>query len=207
VGYALLQRQSLTPRQPIAILENVILPDLVNLLSAYKLDSLWAIDIETNGLDAADPACFPVGIGFADHDGCFYVDLQSADDRARSYIKFYLLNATRLVAFNNFFDGAFLQRWIGLPLQFEGDAYALFKQLSGEGWSGQKWGLGAAITDVLGWPVSSKATLETALKESGLPKSEMWRLPVSVLGPYCAHDAEATYQLWTYLYERANQLP
>lgn len=207
MGYSILEKQNLQPRTPIAVLEHATFAQVRELLPPGKLDAMIAVDIETNGLDASDPACFPVGIGFADATGCFYIDLQTASEDAILHIKVFLRRASCLVGFNIFFDGAFLARWTGRPLKWRGDAFGLFKQMSGEGWTGQKWSLGTAITDILGWPVSSKQTLEAALTERGLSKGEMWKLPVPILGEYCAHDSEATYQLWSVLYERAAKLP
>lgn len=202
--YAILCKQAFVPREPAAIL---IAPSVLELMRWLPLDgSEYACDIETNGVDASDPRCYIVGIGFANDEHCFYIDLQSLSRGAENYLKRFLRQA-RLVGFNVFFDGAFLQRWCGQWLNWTEDAYGLFKTLSGEGWSGQKWTLGIAITDVLGWPVSSKATFEAVLKERGLTKAEMWQVEPQVLGSYCASDADATWQLRGYLHECCARLP
>ena len=127
---------------------------------------LWAIDLETNGLDAADPACFIVGIGLANDDDCFYINLLGASDERRDEIKTWLL-AARLVAFNSLFDGAFLQAWLGAWPGLEGCAYALYKNLSSEGFTGQRWNLKDASVSILGWPERHDTRLRRWLVENG----------------------------------------
>jgi len=163
---------------------------------------LWSIDLETNGLNAADPACFIVGIGLANDDDCFYINLLGASDTLRCEVKSWL-RAAKLIAFNANFDGTFLQAWLGQWPNMVGCAYALFKALSSEGFNGQSWSLESAEYNVLGWTTSNKDALTAALKERGLGKGDMWQLPVEILGPYCASDADAAWQLWHELQAQA----
>jgi DNA polymerase I-like protein with 3'-5' exonuclease and polymerase domains len=156
---------------------------------------LWAVDLETKGVDASDPACTIVGIGLSNDHHALYIDLQSASAVDCEYIKDWL-RTVKLTAFNVMFDGTFLQAWTGEWLDWVGCSYGLFKQASGEGFQGQSWNLETAQLGVLGWPGSNKDALSAALKERGLFKGDMWQLPVEVLGPYCASDADAAWQLW-----------
>ena len=203
-GYTILSRQSLLPREPAAIL---VAPSVLELARWLPLDgSEWAADIETKGTDASDPECRIAGIGFANDEHCFYVDMQNLSSGAQSYLKRFLLQS-RLIGYNVFFDGAFLQVWCGQWLNWTEDMYALFKQMSGEGWSGQKWKLETAITDVLGWPVSTKETFAAVLKERGLTKADMWQVEPAILGSYCSSDADATWQLRGVFHECATRIP
>jgi DNA polymerase I-like protein with 3'-5' exonuclease and polymerase domains len=158
-------------------------------------DRLWACDLETMGVDAADPACQIVGIGLANEHHALYIDLQTASAADHETIKAWL-RTVRLTAFNVMFDGTFLQVWTGEWLNWVGCSYGLYKASAGEGFQGQSWSLESAQYNVLGWPTSNKDDLTAALKERNLSKGDMWRLPAEILGPYCASDADAAWQLW-----------
>ena len=154
---------------------------------------VWGIDLETRGLRAE---CDMIqGIGFASTSGCFYIDLPSLSDDCVLYLKEWLLQA-RLTAYNVMFDGAFLQRFTGKWLRWEGCSYALFKSLTSEGFTGQSWALEVAQLYYLGWGHTNKADMEYALKEARLSKGDMWKLSPEILGAYCASDADAAWQLW-----------
>jgi hypothetical protein len=161
---------------------------------------LYALDLETRGRDPSLPTSDIVGIGLANEEGCWYFDLRGASDATRKYIRGFL-RRVRLIAFNVLFDGAFLRRWTGEWLAWEGCAYGLFKYMSSEGYVGQEWNLEFAQAHVLGWEWSNKPILGAALKERGLTEAEMWKLPPEILGPYCAMDADAAWQLWQVLTE------
>lgn len=197
MSYVLLQRQNMAPRTPIVGSVAELLPD-------SKLGQLWAVDFETKGLHAWHPDFEIVTVGMADQDGCFSFDWRELTEDEKRHVLCHL-NWARLVAFNTYFDAAALRRlnvdflddetvfsWIGC-------AYALFKQLSTEGWQGQSWSLETAQRDVLGWPTTNKSALISALKERGLSKDDMWQLPHEIVGPYCASDADAAWQLWNSL--------
>lgn len=194
MSYYLLERQSLAPRTPAAILVNPTVAQLQEYLPIVP-GALWALDLETRGVEAHIPSNAIVGIGLANADTSVYVDIRQADDAARKYLKDFL-RAAQLFAFNTLFDATFLQVWTGQWLDWVGDSYGLFKQLSTEGHPGQSWNLETAQLDVLGWTETNKQVLAEALKARGLGKSDMWQLPPDILGLYCAHDADAAWQLW-----------
>jgi hypothetical protein len=148
----------------------------------------WAVDIETNGLDATDPTYKVIGIGLSNNSGSFYFHLDGASDGVKAALG-DVLRGSSLIAFNVFFDGAFLERDFG-TLKWELDAYALYKQMSLEGWAGQSWGLESAQRDVLGWQKSNKAELDAALKAHDLTKSEMYKLPPEIIGRLAAFHEE-----------------
>jgi len=189
--YVLLQRQNLVPRTPIAFSPELLVP------------GFWAIDLETKGLDAADPESRIVGIGLANAKHCFYIDL--TQDVPAGLLDF--LRSSTFTAFNVMFDGTHLQVYTGAWLRWVGCSYGLFKQLSSESWPGQSWSLEVAQLDVLGWPTTNKTALEVALKERRLGKGDMWQLPAEILGPYCASDADAAWQLWEVLVQAAKPFP
>ncbi len=130
---------------------------------------VWGCDIETNGLDAADPACTIVGIGLASEFECFYIDVQNLDADDRSYLIEWL-KSVQLVAFNTLFDGTFLQAWTGEWLNWVGCSYGLYKAAAGEGFQGQSWGLKQATLTVLGWPERHDKALRRWLVENGYTK-------------------------------------
>lgn len=195
MDYAILRRQSLVPAEHVDIL---VSPSLQQLKQALPEGIRYGIDLETNGLDAADPAIEAVGIGLANDQHCVYVDLLQLDPICKSWLKLWLARQS-LVAFNLVFDSAFLLKFTGRWLNYQGDSYALYKSLSSEGHPGQKWNLESAQLNVLGWPTSNKGVLEAALAERGLTKAEMWKLSPQILGHYCGQDALAAWQLWSYL--------
>jgi DNA polymerase I-like protein with 3'-5' exonuclease and polymerase domains len=180
------------------------LPQLRKLLPSSKHGTLYAIDLETIGTDATMRDSVVVGIGFANADSCFYFDIRDMEPEAFDYLIDFL-GRIQITTFNVLFDGTFLAALTGRWLNFVGCSYALFKQLSSEGFDGQSWKLEVAQYDVLGWPISNKEVLDEALKERGLTKGEMWKLPVEILGVYCASDADAAWQLWEHLTALCNE--
>jgi DNA polymerase I-like protein with 3'-5' exonuclease and polymerase domains len=189
----LLRRAKRAPRPVDVVLAAPTLADVQKYLPLE--DRLWACDIETIGVDAADPACSIVGLGVANESVCYYFHLAAADEAAREYIKQWL-GTVRLTAFNVQFEAGFLQAWTGRWLRWDFCSYAFFKNLSSEGYPGQSWSLETAQSDVLGWPESNKTVLAEALKTRGLTKARMAELPPEILGPYCAADADAAWQLY-----------
>lgn len=93
--------------------------------------------------------------------------------------------------------------------------YGLYRALASEDWIGQKHGLKNAMEDLLGWTDTNEYERDAWLVEhgfsrkqagkaatGGLPvdvpmKGEMWRVPIPILGQYCAMDCEATMLLHT----------
>lgn len=55
------------------------------------------------------------------------------------------------------------------------------------------------MTDVLGWEEANTAELYAWLASQKLGKHDMYLAPWEILGEYAALDADATWQLWTYL--------
>lgn len=188
--YAILKKAARTPRMP-----GLFKPE-------YLVPGRWAIDLETNGLDATDPAYHITMMGLANATRCFYIPASLFDN-----VMMEFLSASTFTAFNVIFDGAFLQKFLGSYPSFFGCSYGLFKQLSAEGFRGQRWNLETLQRNVLGWPTSNKEPLEAALKAAGLTKTNMSDLPDAVLGPYCASDADAAWQAWEELSAQATQFP
>jgi len=202
--YTILPRMAQYPRVPTAIMAS---PSAADLAQALPLDGgLWAVDIETRGVEAHSPDSAIVGIGFANVEAVYYVDLRNLQPDAELYLKRFLLQS-RLSAFNVGFDGTFLQVYTGQWLNWTDCSYGLAKQMSGEGFRGQSWSLDTMITDVLGWNVNTKAVMAAVLKERGMTKATMWQLPAEIIGPYCASDADAAWQLRGVLYDVLERLP
>lgn len=160
-----------------------------------KESNFWAVDLETLGLDPMLPDSKIIGIGFANQDKVFYLDLTQLTQECHSYLKEYLITREKLTAFNAKFDASFLWVYTGQWLNWYTDTYGLFKYMSTDGFPGQKWNLETAQLEYLGWLETNKDVLNDALKERGLSKAEMGLLPPEILGPYCATDADAHWQL------------
>lgn len=170
----------------------------------------------------------PVGCALADSRGSFYIPLPDA----ATYRRLCMLlkeEQTPLIAFNVFFDAGWFVRDHGAWHNWVACAYATYKLLATEGWVGQEWGLKAAQTQLLGWPESNEHKLGQWLVDNGYTKSkstaekpgyylravdgkwytpdksQMWRAPHDILGWYSALDAEALWQLWTYVLQPALQ--
>lgn len=168
-------------------------------LSKYiQIGETYAIDFETNGLDATAPDFKLFGVGVANDTRAFYVDFR---DFSMSEIEsvLRLIGNCKLLAHNVIFDGACMYRFTGHWPEFIGCSLVLFKMMAAEGWLGQRWGLDIAIEDVLGWPESNKDTLAELLARHKLPKSRMYELAdlePQTFGEYCGMDADACWQLW-----------
>jgi DNA polymerase family A/3'-5' exonuclease len=180
--YSIIRKANRKPRTPIAFSPDLLVP------------GFWAIDLETNGTDASNPECRAVGIGLANDTHCFYIDFNTINNKISHELQLFLRESS-FTAFNVVFDGAFLLKVLGFYPNFVSDTYALFKQMSTEGFDGQRWNLETAQIEVLGWDLSNKTTLHSQLKKHALTKAEMYKLPVEILGPYCAADADSAWQL------------
>jgi hypothetical protein len=84
----------------------------------------------------------------------------------------------------------------------------MYMQLASEGFEGQRWGLKDAMTDLLMWSSTNETDLDNWLVSNGYKnqshrplKGEMWRAPSDILGKYCVLDAEATYLLFTEIFQ------
>jgi DNA polymerase I-like protein with 3'-5' exonuclease and polymerase domains len=176
-------------------------PTVNDLTEIFTPGELYAIDLETTGLDPLDESVVVLGVGISCRDGVYYINLVESSDTFRR-ILWDMISKVELVAHNMMFDLGFIQRDAGCTVQPIGCTLVLFKMLAAEGWTGQRWGLDVAIEDILGWPDSNKDALKEMLDEHGLSKSEMWRLSElepNRFGHYCALDAEACWQLWSYM--------
>ena len=155
---------------------------------------LWAFDLESTTADVLAPHFRLIGLGLANADLSFYISLENLSPEVEVWLKDWI-TSVRLTCFNAMFDCTAILLWTGKWPRIELDSYALFKQLANESYPGQSWSLEVAIDTVLGWEVSNKTALAAALAERGLKKSELYKLPVEVVGPYCAMDADAAWQL------------
>jgi hypothetical protein len=204
MNYKILKRANRSPRTPGVVLTSPTLTDVM-LHFPIAEGRLRAVDIETTGLypEHGDRI---VGIGFASGGGCGYIHLDGAAPEVEEYVK-QLVRTSNLIAFNVNFDGAFLRHWCGTPLNWLVCTYGMFKSLSTEGWDGQSWSLERAQFDVLGWAQSNKTVLDAELAKHGLAKHEMAKLPPEIIGPYCASDADAAWQLFEELMTYRERFP
>lgn len=153
-----------------------------------------------------DAAGYISGIGLANEWGSIYVGLRGTDPSVRAYLRDWL-GRVELVAHNVVFDGTWLQREIGRWLDWRWCTYGLYKQLATEGYPGQRWGLKHAQTDVLRWPETNDTDLKAYMKEHAIPPERMGEVPDAILGPYCALDADAAWQLLVALLPVVERFP
>ena len=149
-------------------------------------------------MDCSLPDTHLFGIGLANADGCWYIDVRGCTEDVLQYLRDWLCKS-ELVAFNTKFDGGFLQKFCGKWLNWTGCAYGLFKQLANEGYPDQEWNLEYAQLNVLGWGRTNKDPLDEALAEAGVDKGSIHLLDPQFVGEYCASDADAAWQLWQVL--------
>lgn len=206
--YIFLKRQKLAPSDDVAIIRDgtAALDTLYDYLN--KPGELWAIDLETTGVNPVTDNI----LGMAIHNGeqTFYFDVKGWTPR--HWEGFYNWQKDkRLVAHNATFDFAFLYQYFAnqLPAIY-GCSLVLFKMCANDGWTGQSWSLDTAIDTVLGWPTNNKDTLAELLEKHKLGKDTMWKLDElepEAFAMYCAHDAQACWQLYTYLRSVATTAP
>lgn len=163
--------------------------------------------METRGVDPSLSSSCIIGIGLSNEHVTLYIDLREISIECEQWLKAYLVTRHSLTAFNVKFDAGFLQVWTGRWLNWSVDTYGLFKQLSNEGYAGQEWNLETAQLNYLGWDTTNKTAMETALKERGFTKADMWQLPPEILGEYCALDAAAHWQLYEELLTDLSAMP
>jgi len=191
----------------LAILEDYSIQQLSEILP--DSGSLVALDTETN---AKDPGCKDfklIGIGLSTDQGPIYLDVQNINTETKAYLV-TKLQSYKLIAHNVVFDAAVMLQWTdGEPMTWTYCTYGLYKQIATEGYPGQRWGLKHAMTDVLGWESTNEEKLDSWLIDNGYAKrngradkSMMYLAPASILGYYCALDADACLQLYEILYDQ-----
>lgn len=198
--------------------------DAVKNIFKYISDGLLAVDIETKGVQAADPTTEIIGVGISNGDKNLYFP-RTISEEAWQQLLIELSNPRFLLLGHNiFFDSAFLTRdnkakWMNWTYC----TYGLFRQLANEGFEGQTWGLKDAQINLLGWQDTNEWELDEWLIEHGYWKSpskepktnyyrietdkgerwvrpdkgEMYKAPAEILGHYCVLDAYSTYRLFT----------
>jgi hypothetical protein len=191
----------------LAILAEYSIQQLSEILPAK--DTLVALDTETTDRDLAVEGFRVVGIGLAWDKECLYLDVNNIADDTKNYL-ISRLQTYKLIAHNVVFDAAAMLRFArGEPLPWTYCTYGLFKQVATEGYPGQRWGLKSAMTSILGWPEQNDIGLEQWLIDNGYmkrnktaDKSQMYNAPCSILGRYCALDADACWQLYTSIHDQ-----
>jgi DNA polymerase I-like protein with 3'-5' exonuclease and polymerase domains len=189
---------------------------------------ILAIDFETSGgFDYSLPEQREIiGVGFAYDTGNCYFDWRSLEEHKQNQLLDVVYAHQGLIAHNVYFDGGILYSNFDAHPKWLACTSAMYKQLSNEGWAGQVHGLKSAMVDILGWEDSNEHELDEWLvvnkhyignrrvDESyeallngyrlGLikpEKSKMGLAPPEILGKYCALDSEATYLLYTQVFE------
>jgi len=187
------------------------------------IEGTIAVDIETNGTQAADSDVRIVGIGIASSTKIMYFDFETNIKECNEAILGWLRDYEgAIVGHNVFFDGTFLLRDTGKWLNWKYDTYGMYRQLANEGYPGQSYGLKTAQLQLLNWDAKGDVELDEYLVKEGHvsdikkekkdgyylgkpmkgearyykpKKSEMYRAPAKILGYYCGLDAASTLML------------
>lgn len=198
-------------------------PELGMVLNDICHSRVVALDYETNGLPLYSPEFRVVGVGLAWDTGSAYWDLQNWDDWQDLLSQLISAGNGRLIAHNVYYDGGVCWKLFRTQPEWLACTYGLYMQLATESFRGQKWGLKAAQSDLLGWKETNEIELDSWLIDNNYVqntsreqkegyyfrivegeerwlkprKAEMWRAPQEVLGKYCILDAESCYLLYT----------
>ncbi len=186
-GYAIIRKTKTTPPSDLRVLTHI--PDDLEEFSKQPV----AFDFETHGTDPLTGTIRSVAI--ANDHGAVAIDCEALSPRERGQLTKWLLRQ-RLIAHNAVFDAGWLYAKSKQMPKIEACTLVLFKLLATEGWLGQRWGLKAAMTDVIGWPESNEEELYGWLKANKLKAKDMAQAPWDILGKYNALDAAATWELY-----------
>lgn len=195
--------------------------DIPTIIESASQSPVLSIDFETRGGDYSS-GVEVIGLGLAWDSGSVYLDWSTLYMSSRTPIIEMLRQHRGLIAHNVYFDGGVAIACLGFDVEWHACTYALYSMLSNEGWPGQSHGLKSAMVDILQWENSNEEELDRWLVLNGYyrrnklkdnspeslevrmlagtlkpDKGEMWRAPASILGKYCALDAEACYLLYT----------
>ena len=214
-------------KQEVNIYEYINSPGIIHrVLKNFRPNDIIAVDIETNGTQAADPSIDIVGIGIASDNFIAYFDFSTNVTEANKVVLDWLSEYQGpIVGHNVFFDGTFLLRETGKWLNWKYDTYGLYRQLSNEGYAGQSYGLKNAQIQLLNWDVKGDVELDEWLVRNGYindmkkdhkpgyypgpdaadgtarfykpSKGMMYKAPAAILGYYCGLDAASTLDLLT----------
>lgn len=187
-GYAILRKQNNTPPTDIRVLDYI--PD-----DLEKFGGICAMDFETHGLNPITGSIRSISL--ANDYGTLAIDLDAVSKEDKVKFTKWLLKQ-KLIAHNAVFDAGWIYTKTGVMPEIHACTLNLFKLLATEGYTGQRWGLKTAMTDILGWPESNEADLSEWLKSNKLLKKDMAQAPFNILGPYNAMDSAATWQLYKY---------
>lgn len=180
-----------------------------------KENSLVAIDTETTSADTNDPSFRVVGIGLCTSSGSLYFATDQLSPSDHKIVVSHL-STYQLIAHNVLFDASAMHLWShGAKLNWKACTYGYYKQIARESYVGQKWGLKAAQVELLGWEETNDIELDEWLinnkyykvSKTRADKSQMWRAPASILGKYCALDAEACWQLYHLFLDQVLLIP
>jgi len=195
------------------------------ILTPASRSKLVALDLETQGISPFYPHVYQkeespsriVGVGLAwgssTSPRSAYIDWTRQDDSLKIYFLKRIADFP-LCVFNLMFESLWMTheaKELGqsIDYNFVHDGYIHYKLLGSDGWFGQQWGLKSAQVNLLGWDEKGDVALDNWLIENGYytesgkkgerkrsaVKGEMWRVPVDILGHYCALDCISTLQL------------
>lgn len=212
--FAVIRPERLPPRNIGLIVDPTCWVDAIDTVIRVSCEpgEVVALDFETRGTDPTLPDNYIVGMALVGSEFAYYFDRTQDPDGFDRLLIELVESDVRLIAHNVYFDGSWSLHQCGVHLKWEACTYALYRLLATEGWTGQRWGLKDAMTDVLLWDDTNEEGIDGWLVSNGYHtpqgrpvKQEMWRVPAEILGQYCILDAEATYLLYTRVLRPAMQ--
>jgi hypothetical protein len=207
--YMFLEKQSLTPREPLlATCRGEVLRAVDWLIQQPACNVHY--DLETVGLEASDPMRLITNIGMASDGwliGLSLIELTPLEVQPL----WDWLKECKLGGFNLHFDIKWPWGNNISPSMIKCDTAVWYRWLATEALASQPHSLENAIESILGWPEENfqKSWLKEKLEEHGLKKDEMYKLSYlesEGYTRYCALDAEASLQLERYFTDRTKEL-
>lgn len=174
--------------------------ELHELTRPESLPGPLALDLETSGLDPFLPNSFIRSVSISGSLGrCLALDFKDLPDKAKARFWDWASSYPHgFVMHNAVFDASWCQLH-GKKVKVHRCTSVMFRNVSNEGYVGQRWGLKVAMEEILGWSEVNTPLLDKWLHDNKLGKGDMCLAPWSILGPYNALDAGATYQLYSHI--------
>ena len=163
--------------------------DIDQIIESLKKSKVVALDYEANGTKIYHKSFVAVGMGLAWNSGRVYI--QNTNPKVWSYLHERLLEVHGLVGHNLMYDGAVFYKYAGAHANWLACTYAMYRQLTNEGFFGQRWGLKSAQKELLLWEETNEKELDGWLIENGYVKNGLKQKANET-----TLDFKARYKIW-----------
>lgn len=175
-------------------------------LGEFDGSEFVALDFETRGTRPWRYGQYVVGVALSNGDVTKYLAFPSEDEETCLRLTMDLAQALgrtglKLIAHNVYYDA----RWMTWLPNWTYCTYHLMRTFASEGWKDQRYDLKTAQVDLLGWDVKGSDATDQWLVDNEFTvgaqakkpdRSQLWRVPVPLLGHYACLDAYSTFQLF-----------